>query len=51
MGEICGTRGRFEKFLTKFWSENPKGRHNLGNLGVNRWIILKWILIKWGFRV
>jgi hypothetical protein len=31
---------------TVFWLENLKGRDHLGNLGVDRKIILKWILGK-----
>jgi hypothetical protein len=31
-----------------FWSENLKGRDHLGNLGIDRNIILKWILQKGG---
>jgi hypothetical protein len=29
---------------TKFWSENPKGRDHLRDLGTEERIILKWIL-------
>jgi hypothetical protein len=44
MGWACNTDGEDEKYT--FLSEHLKGKHNLGEVVVDRKKILKWILKK-----
>jgi hypothetical protein len=51
VGGACSTHGRDEKYITKFLSENPKGRDHSEDLGVDGRSILKCILGKVGGKV
>jgi hypothetical protein len=44
--QACSTRGRYEKYSQKVWSENLKGRDHSEELGVDGKIILEYILQK-----
>jgi hypothetical protein len=45
MGRACSMHERGEMHII-FWSENPKGRECLEDLGVDGRVILEWILGK-----
>jgi hypothetical protein len=45
MNRGCSLHGKWE-LCTKFYSENMKGRDQLGNLGVGGRVTVKWMLIE-----
>jgi len=48
MGRTCSIHGRDEKWCTKFWLENLRGRDHSGDLGTDGNMILEWMLGKQG---
>jgi hypothetical protein len=46
IGGTCRTHGRVRKNITKFLSENLKGKYHAEDVGVDGKIILKWIFLK-----
>jgi hypothetical protein len=50
MGGACGTCGEEKRYIQDFSGGNPREKDNLGDMVVDKRVILKWIFKKWDWK-